>query len=103
MKQEKINKPENYESGGRKALNNATKNNFLEILFILAMIVWLGTSLIISVRDIFDGFQHMWLTTSFMVGTGIGLYLKTKTYLKTKKLFSGFKNRKKGCTKCGKK
>tara|TARA_R110000868_G_scaffold264466_4_gene523073 strand:- start:101 stop:418 length:318 start_codon:yes stop_codon:yes gene_type:complete len=98
---EKEKTPENYEAGGRKALNNATKNNFLEILFILTMIVWLGTSLIISVRDIFEGFQHLWLTTSFIVGTTIGVYLKTKDYIKTKKKFFSF-NRKKGCNKCGK-
>lgn len=103
MKQEEKQIPENYVSGGGKSLNKAVKSNFLEISFILIAFVWLGTALVISFLDIFDGFQHPWLTTTFIIGSVVGIYLKTKDYIKTKKPFFSFiNNRKKGCDKCGK-
>ena len=116
MKKEEIKKPENYKAGGRKAINNMVNNNIPQIMFMLALSVWLIAALIISVLDIFNGLQYPWLTSSFIFTSVIGLYLKGINVYKTKKLlpnvkitpgkvklkFTKEKDRGKGCSKCGK-
>ncbi len=94
-----MKKPENYTPNGREALNNSVKSNFLQISFIIILLVWVVSAVWVSVADIFNKFQHPVLTISFISSTIVGTYLKFSHVIKSKKLFSGIKR---GCTKCGK-
>lgn len=96
-----IKKPENYQPGGQEALTEGFKSNILQILFILLIGVWLISAVFISIGDIFNGFQHSVLTTTFISSIVVGSYLKIRQVMRTKKLFPGI-TKSEGCSKCGK-
>jgi hypothetical protein len=96
-----MEKPKNYQPGGQEALNEKFKNNIPQVIFILSMIVWFISSLWITLVDVFNGFQHTVLTSSFILCSIIGIYLKVRQSMKLKKLLPGFKKAE-GCAKCGK-
>lgn len=97
-----MEKPKNYQPGGQEALNEFGKSNFLQMIFIILLLVWAVSAIWVSIKDIFNGFQHPVLTTTFISGSLIGIYLRVRQSIKLNKIFPNVKMEKKGCTKCGK-
>ena len=90
-----IKKPENYEPGGREMLNKKFKDNIPQLTFIIGLIIWTISAVVITVIDIFKGIEHPFLTIPFISSILIGSYLKIKQT-------HTFPSIRKNCTKCGK-
>lgn len=104
MKQEEIKKPENYTEGGNDKIVKMFLGSIVQIGFIIFLLVWVISSLYISIIDVFTNkFEYSVLAYSFIGGIITSGYLTVMMYIKRKKL--GIKKPKiiKKCTSCGKK
>ncbi len=97
--QEEIKKPEKF---GLKRVKKSLLTNIIGLVFMISIIIWLITSITISIGDVFSGgFNHKVLSFSFIGSILTVGYLTTSKYFKDKKL--GIKKPKKApCKSCGK-
>jgi hypothetical protein len=92
-----MEKPKNYEPGGREMLNKKFKNNVPQLTFIIGLIIWVISAVVLTITDIFKGIEHPFLTIPFISSILIGTYLKIRQ-TNTFPSIRGSQN----CTKCGK-
>jgi hypothetical protein len=100
-----MEKPKNYQEGGQKSLNKATRDNIVPILLLLTIGTWVISSIWVTVEDIFNGYEHTVLSTSFIISiitimTGITLGYVRKNGVKILSIKT--KKPKEPCKKCGK-
>jgi uncharacterized membrane protein len=104
MNREIPKKPENYEPGGLKKIKKPLSDNIVGVVFMLSLIVWLITSLFVTISDIINGqFDHKVLSFSFIGGILTAGFLIISKQIRNKKLgIKTPKKKKSSCQKCGK-
>lgn len=100
MKQKEIKKPENYTKESVGNIKKMFVKNILQLTFVVCLIVWIVSSVFVTIGDIFNEFNNKWSSISFILLISIAGYLSTAHYIIRKRL--GIKKPKSACNKCGK-
>ena len=97
----KIEKPKDYQKGGQQELNRFMGGNLTQIITIISIVIWVISSGVQSVKDIFSGgIQEATSSYSFIMVVIMVTTLQIKLMINKR---PKIKKDNTGCKKCGKK